>query len=52
MAKAGDPNGAGAVAWPPYDVATEPDLVLDLSVSKETAFKKSDCDFWDGLLGL
>ncbi len=49
MAKAGDPSGAGALAWPKYDLTTEPDQVLDLTVSTETAFKKSDCDFWDGL---
>jgi para-nitrobenzyl esterase len=52
MATAGDPNGAGATVWPKYDTTTEPDLVLDLTVSTETAYKKSDCDFWDMLLGL
>jgi para-nitrobenzyl esterase len=51
MASAGNPNGAGAVAWPPYDVTTEPDLVLDLTQTSELAYKKSDCDFWDGLIG-
>jgi para-nitrobenzyl esterase len=52
MAQAGDPNGTGAVPWPKYDTSTEPDQVLDLTISTETAYKKSDCDFWDGLLGL
>jgi para-nitrobenzyl esterase len=51
MAAAGDPNGAGAVAWPKYDTTTEPDIVLDLTITTETAYKKSDCDFWDGLIG-
>ena len=52
MAKAGDPNGGGAVTWPKYDATTETDLVLDLKVSTEQAYKKSDCDFWDMLQGL
>jgi para-nitrobenzyl esterase len=52
MAKAADPNGAGAVAWPKYDAQSEPDVVLDLTISTEQAYKKADCDFWDGLLGL
>lgn len=52
MATAGDPNGDGAVSWPKYDATTEPDLVLDLTVSTETAFKKADCDFWDGLVAM
>jgi para-nitrobenzyl esterase len=52
MAQAGDPNGAGAPTWPKYDTSTDPDQVLDLTISTETAFKKSDCDWWDGLLGL
>jgi para-nitrobenzyl esterase len=52
MAGAGDPNGSGSVAWPKYDVTTEPDVVLDIPVTTETAYKKSDCDFWDTLLGL
>jgi para-nitrobenzyl esterase len=60
MAADGDPNGtgtgsgsgSGAVAWPKYDASTEPDLVLDLHIAAETAYKKADCDFWDALLGL
>jgi para-nitrobenzyl esterase len=52
MAKAGDPNGAGAVTWPKYDTTTEPDIVLDLKVTTEQQYKKSDCDFWDMLQGL
>jgi para-nitrobenzyl esterase len=53
MAKAADPNAtssSGAPTWPAYDATTEPDMVLDLTLSTETAFAKSACDFWDGLM--
>jgi hypothetical protein len=29
LAATGDPNGAGAVAWPRYDAGTDPVLLLD-----------------------
>ena len=51
MAKAGDPNGGGAVAGRSTTRRTRPNMVLDLKVSTEQGYKKSDCDFWDGLLG-
>jgi para-nitrobenzyl esterase len=49
MATQGDPNAAGRFAWPRYDATQETQLVLDLTLSTESAFKKAKCDFWDGL---
>lgn len=49
MAAKGDPNGGARAAWPTYDSTTEPDLVLDLTLSTESALKRAACDFWDGL---
>lgn len=45
----GDPNGEGAFTWPKYDAATDANIVLDLTISKETGFKKDLCDFWDSI---
>jgi len=49
MATHGDPNTAGQLAWAPYDTTHETQLVLDRALSTESAFKKAQCDFWDGL---
>jgi para-nitrobenzyl esterase len=49
MAETGNPNGMGAFAWPEYNLTTEPEIVLDLTLSTETELKKAQCDFWDGL---
>jgi para-nitrobenzyl esterase len=49
MAKSGDPNSDGAPAWPKYDAATDPHLVLDLSISTSAGLKTDLCDFWAGL---
>lgn len=49
MAASADPNGSGRLAWPKYDTANETQLVLDLTQSTESAYKKAQCDFWDGL---
>lgn len=49
MADKGDPNGGGAPNWPAYELTTEPNIVLDLTISTETQLKKADCDFWDNL---
>lgn len=48
-ADAGDPNGNGAFAWPKYDEATDENIVLDLTVSKESGLHADLCDFWDGI---
>jgi para-nitrobenzyl esterase len=49
MAESGAPNGVGAFAWPKYDVTTEPEIVLDLTLSTETELQQSHCDFWDSI---
>jgi para-nitrobenzyl esterase len=49
MAGAGNPNGGARPSWPLYQLTTEPDLVLDLTLSTETELKKAQCDFWDAL---
>jgi para-nitrobenzyl esterase len=49
MARSGSPNGGGRVSWPLYDMTTEPDIVLDVTVSTETELEKAQCDFWDAL---
>jgi hypothetical protein len=35
--------------WPAYDATSEKQIVLDLTLSTESAYEKSQCDFWDGL---
>ena len=50
FARAGDPNGGGATAWPRYDASTDPYIRLDLQTSTGMALKKDLCDFWDGLV--
>jgi para-nitrobenzyl esterase len=49
MATAGDPNGGGRLSWPAYDATSEKQMVLDLTLSTESAYEKSQCDFWDGI---
>ncbi|MET0411621.1 MAG: carboxylesterase family protein [Polyangiaceae bacterium] len=48
MAANGNPNGAGAPAWPAFD-STDASILLDLSVSTTTRWKNARCDFWDAL---
>jgi len=49
MAKSGDPNSAGAAAWPKYDPVSDESIVLDLTLSTQAGLKKDHCDFWDQL---
>jgi para-nitrobenzyl esterase len=49
MAVGGDPNGGGRFPWPPFAAGSEAQIVLDLTLSTVSAFKKAKCDFWDGL---
>jgi para-nitrobenzyl esterase len=49
MAMNGDPKTAGQLDWPRYDTTSETQIVLDVTPSTESAFKKAKCDFWDGL---
>jgi para-nitrobenzyl esterase len=51
FAAAGDPNGAGAVAWPPYDAATDPVILLDDTQAASAGVRTKYCDFWDTTLG-
>lgn len=46
----GDPNGAGAVAWPPYVAATDPYLALDETITAGVGVRTKQCDFWDSLV--
>lgn len=48
--KTGDPNGDGAMKWPTYTTAADPNLVLDDTLSSETKHAQADCDFWDQIL--
>jgi para-nitrobenzyl esterase len=46
LAATGDPNGAGAVQWLPYDVARENILQLDDTiVNFEGGYRNAQCDF-------
>lgn len=49
LAAKGDPNAAGALAWPKYDASTDETMILDLKPSTQAGLKKEECDFWDGL---
>jgi para-nitrobenzyl esterase len=51
MAAHGTPNSGdgGAFVWPPYELTTEPEILLDLTLSTETELKKAQCDFWDSI---
>lgn len=50
LAAAGDPNGAGAVEWLPYDVATENILELDNSiVTLPGGYRNPQIDFLSSL---
>ncbi|MEZ4307004.1 MAG: carboxylesterase/lipase family protein [Polyangiaceae bacterium] len=43
----GDPNGDGAPEWPAFSAAGDENIVLDLTISKQTGLRKQECDFWD-----
>jgi para-nitrobenzyl esterase len=43
------PNYQGAVAWPPYDATTEPELVLASTLSTATQLDAAACGLWDAL---
>jgi para-nitrobenzyl esterase len=47
----GDPNGGGAFTWPKYELTTDENIILDLTISKQAGLKKVICDFWDGIAG-
>jgi para-nitrobenzyl esterase len=49
FAAMGDPNGSDAVAWPIYEVATDPALQLDDAITDASGVRTSLCDFWDAV---
>jgi para-nitrobenzyl esterase len=50
FAAAGDPNGAGAPAWPAYQGAGDPYLELAATPMAGEGVRTAKCDFWDALL--
>jgi para-nitrobenzyl esterase len=49
FAATGDPNGAGAPAWPAYDGPSDAYLRIDTAQTAMTGVNTSACDFWDAL---
>ena len=49
FAATGDPNGDGDPAWPTYDVATDPHLIIDAPVSTGEGVRTAKCDLWDDI---
>jgi len=47
FAAAGDPNGANAVAWPKYDAASDENIKIDVTITKDANLRKELCDWWD-----
>lgn len=43
----GDPNAEGELEWPAYALASDPHIVLDLSLSIGDHLREAECDFWD-----
>lgn len=48
-AATGDPNGAGALAWPKYRAAMDENLVLKPMPTTQSRLKSDLCDFWDSV---
>ncbi len=51
FAAAGDPNGPGALTWSRVD-SVEPIQRLDATVSALSAWRNTECDFWDAIAGV
>ncbi len=49
FARAGDPNGEGAVVWPRYEEASDQRLNLDAEITVVSAFRRPECEFWWGV---
>jgi para-nitrobenzyl esterase len=48
FARTGDPNGAGAPAWPRYDAAGRRHLVLDVPIREAVDGREAECAFIRG----
>jgi para-nitrobenzyl esterase len=46
LARDGDPNGDGAVAWPRYDDASDQRLDLDVPITVTSGFRRTECEYW------
>jgi para-nitrobenzyl esterase len=46
FARAGDPNGEGALLWPLYDEATDQRLSFDAELSVVSGFRRPECELW------
>jgi para-nitrobenzyl esterase len=42
-----NPNGAGAVEWPTYDVAKDSHIVLDSPITTGEGVRAAQCDAWE-----
>ncbi len=49
LARTGDPNGPGAVPWPPYDDASDRRLDLDVEITETARFRRTECELWFGV---
>jgi para-nitrobenzyl esterase len=49
LATTGNPNGGGQPAWPAYAMATDQNMVLDLTLATASGLDSDECDFWDAL---
>ena len=49
FAATGDPNGAGAVAWPSYDPSTDSMLQLDDASVAINGYNNTQCDYFSTL---
>jgi len=49
MVHTGNPNGGGEIAWPRYELATDPYLELSTEMRPLSSLNGSLCDFWDGV---
>jgi para-nitrobenzyl esterase len=49
LAYHGDPNGDGALEWPPYDDASDQRVNFDAQIGVLTAFRRPECEFWWGV---
>jgi para-nitrobenzyl esterase len=50
FAGTGNPNGAGAFAWPAYNATDDEHLIIDEVISVGSNLRKVYCDYFDSLL--